>query len=126
MHSLTHTHTHFIDSETDPAPSSIARISTSDGRKLPSKPGPGGVQTVCYSSEPDTRVQVPAPCLLNSLFCHFQSQFVTLTWFSSLVPCHRGVGKKGIRGTTENMQSVYVAVLVCQSDKLTKIDKRKK
>lgn len=47
-----------------------------------------------YSSEPDTRVQSPPPCLLNSLFCHFQSQFVTVTWFSGPVPCHRGVKRE--------------------------------
>lgn len=55
-----------------------------------------------YSSEPNTRVQSPLPCLLNSLFCHFQSQFVTVTWLSSPVSCHRGV-KERSRGTTENM-----------------------
>lgn len=47
-----------------------------------------------YSSEPDTRVQSPPPCLFNSLFCHFQSQFVTVAWFSGPVPCHSGRGKK--------------------------------
>lgn len=64
-----------------------------------------------YSSEPNTRVQSPLPCLLNSLFCHFQSQFVTVTWLSSPVSCHRGV-KKRSRGTTENM-SVSVKCLCC-------------
>lgn len=64
-----------------------------------------------YSSEPNTRVQSPLPCLLNSLFCHFQSQFVTVTWLSSPVSCHRGV-KKRSWATTENM-SVSVKCLCC-------------
>ena len=65
-----------------------------------------------YSSEPDTRVQSPPPCLLNSLFCHFQSQFVTVTWLSA--PCavsQRGEKKKErkkavTRGTTKKNMPV--------------------
>lgn len=58
-HARLNTHTCTIDSETDPTPSSTARISPSDGWKLPSKPGPGGVQTVCLFEW--TRHQSPIP-----------------------------------------------------------------
>lgn len=62
-HTAWRTHTHTpgcsVDSEKFPVPSSTARISSSDGWKLPSKPGPEGVQTVCLFEW--TRHQSPIP-----------------------------------------------------------------
>lgn len=65
-----------------------------------------------YWSEPDTSVRSSMLCLLNGLFCHFQSQFVTVTW-PQQVPVMSQGGRKKKRNAYQFIENCGKVLIGC-------------